>query len=271
MTDELGKKLGRTHDRVGTRPIVPRQRAARRRDPDAHRPRRQGEAESAARPPPCRPQIHARQIRLSRRPHRAARRAMPAASELHPDMAKKLVTRVANPGPDYARSFPLAAHARNGGGDRPHARRQTRGAAAGARRIWAEFATRAFSPISRISTSSPARSRRRAGHAASTRASSPPTPRRSPTPSRAWSGQIPNWSNWSGFRSRRRPSSTCRPSPRGAGGARRPRRRRHGARSAGAVLFHAGREVLPGTAVNAAKRGFLDICQSAARLPANMK
>jgi 8-oxo-dGTP pyrophosphatase MutT (NUDIX family) len=34
---------------------------------------------------------------------------MTAVSELHADMAKKLVTRVANPIPDYARSFPLAA------------------------------------------------------------------------------------------------------------------------------------------------------------------
>jgi 8-oxo-dGTP pyrophosphatase MutT (NUDIX family) len=36
-------------------------------------------------------------------------RAMTAVSELHPDMEKKLLTRVADPGPDYARGFPLAA------------------------------------------------------------------------------------------------------------------------------------------------------------------
>ena len=31
--------------------------------------------------------------------------------------------------------------------------------------------------------------------------------------SKAWSGQTPNWSNWSGSRSRTPPSSTCRQSP----------------------------------------------------------
>jgi len=36
-------------------------------------------------------------------------RKMPAASELHIDAQKKLLTRVADQAPDYARSFPLAA------------------------------------------------------------------------------------------------------------------------------------------------------------------
>lgn len=36
-------------------------------------------------------------------------RAMPAVSELHPDMQEKLLERVASPSPDYARAFPLAA------------------------------------------------------------------------------------------------------------------------------------------------------------------
>jgi len=36
-------------------------------------------------------------------------RAMPAVSELHPDAEKKLLTRVKETPPDYARSFPLAA------------------------------------------------------------------------------------------------------------------------------------------------------------------
>jgi 8-oxo-dGTP pyrophosphatase MutT (NUDIX family) len=36
-------------------------------------------------------------------------RAMPAVSELDPDMEKKLLARVANPSPDYARAFALAA------------------------------------------------------------------------------------------------------------------------------------------------------------------
>ena len=36
-------------------------------------------------------------------------RAMPAASELHPETQKKLLLRVAEPSPDYARAFPLAA------------------------------------------------------------------------------------------------------------------------------------------------------------------
>jgi len=36
-------------------------------------------------------------------------RAMPAASELHPDAQKKLMTRVADPSAAYARGFPLAA------------------------------------------------------------------------------------------------------------------------------------------------------------------
>ena len=39
----------------------------------------------------------------------AADRAMPAASELHPDTVKKLMTRVATPSAEYARGFPLAA------------------------------------------------------------------------------------------------------------------------------------------------------------------
>jgi 8-oxo-dGTP pyrophosphatase MutT (NUDIX family) len=38
-----------------------------------------------------------------------ADRAMTTASELHPDAQKKLLTRVADPSPAYARGFPLAA------------------------------------------------------------------------------------------------------------------------------------------------------------------
>ena len=67
-----GQSLGRAHDQGGARPVVPRQRAARRGDPDADRPLRR-QAEGAARPPPCQPQIHAGQVRVSRRAHRAAR------------------------------------------------------------------------------------------------------------------------------------------------------------------------------------------------------
>jgi 8-oxo-dGTP pyrophosphatase MutT (NUDIX family) len=36
-------------------------------------------------------------------------RTMTAVGELHPDLEKKLTTRVGNTGPDYARGFPLAA------------------------------------------------------------------------------------------------------------------------------------------------------------------
>src|SRR5450631_4594617 len=68
----FGKSLGRAHDQAGTRPVVPRQRTARRRDADADRPLR-GEAEGTARAPPPQPQIHAGQVRVSGRAHRAAR------------------------------------------------------------------------------------------------------------------------------------------------------------------------------------------------------
>lgn len=36
-------------------------------------------------------------------------RLMPAVSELHPELEKKLLTRVTDPSPQYARAFPLAA------------------------------------------------------------------------------------------------------------------------------------------------------------------
>ena len=87
-----------------------------------------------------------------------------------------------------------------------------------------------------ISISSPAPSRRRSGRAASTPASSPPISPPLHTRSKALSAPIPNWSNWSGCPSPRRPSSTCRPLPAWCLRNCRPRRRRHGPRIAGAVL-----------------------------------
>ncbi len=136
-----------------------------------------------------------RQIRLSGRPHRGARRDMSSVSELHPDTEKKLNERVATPGPAYARAFALAACARwrrrlaccsasNATNRRQRGRdlgrvRQGQGA----------------TPTSATSISLRAPSRRRAGRAVSTRAFSPPTPPPSPTRSKAWSGRSPNWSS----------------------------------------------------------------------------
>jgi 8-oxo-dGTP pyrophosphatase MutT (NUDIX family) len=67
-------------------------------------------------------------------------RLMPAASELHPDTQSKLLTRVADPSPEFARAFPLAAireTAEETGlllGEKGNEPPQTPG------NIWAEFA-----------------------------------------------------------------------------------------------------------------------------------
>ena len=79
-----------THDRYRrapeqdrARPDATRPPAERRRDADPGRPLRRG-AEGAARQAPCAPQVHARQVRVSRRRGRAGRQAMPVASALDP-------------------------------------------------------------------------------------------------------------------------------------------------------------------------------------------
>src|SRR5664280_2360477 len=118
-----GKSLGRAHDQAGTRPDVPRQRAARRRDADADRPFR-GETESAARAPPRRPQIHAGQVRVPGRAHRAARPRHAGGERIasgHPEKAAGARAK--------SRRCLRARHGagggtRNGRGNRPAARRQ---------------------------------------------------------------------------------------------------------------------------------------------------
>ena len=79
---------------------------------------------------------------------------------------------------------------------------------------WKAFAEAGVLPTSISCTSSCAPSRRRAGRAASTRASSPWTSAPSRTASTARSGRTASWSSWSGCRSPRRRNTICRPSRR---------------------------------------------------------
>ena len=171
-------------------------------------------AQGAARPPPRRPQIHARQVRLPRRAHRGAR-PRHAGGERTASRHREEAQRARGAAGRGLRPRPRARRrARDRGRNRPAAGREGQRAAADAGRDLDRIRQGAASiPISAISISSPAPSPRRAGRAATTPASSPPTPPRSPTPSRAWWGRIPSWSSSPGCRSNRPPSSTCRPSP----------------------------------------------------------
>src|SRR5450631_1957346 len=92
----FGKSLGRAHDQAGTRPDVSRQRAARRVDADADRPLR-GETESAARAPPPQPQIHAGQVRVPGRAHRAARPRHASGERIASQHAEKAAGARAKP------------------------------------------------------------------------------------------------------------------------------------------------------------------------------
>ena len=137
-------------------------------------------------------------------------------------------------------------HPRDLRGDRPDPRRETRRRAARAGRARGRNSPAPASiPTCRSCISSRARSRPRAGRAASTPASSPSMPRRSPIASKMWCIPKPNWSNWSGCRSREArkldmPTVTGRDAA-GAGGAGG---RRFQPRPAGAVLPDAAEDLL---------------------------
>ena len=66
-------------------------------------------AESAARPPPRGPQIHAGQVRVPGRAHRAARRQDVGDQRTRSRHGKKLNARVANPSREFARALALTA------------------------------------------------------------------------------------------------------------------------------------------------------------------
>ena len=184
------------------------------RDPDPGRSH-QPAAQSAARQAPCRAQIHAGQVRLSRRPRGAARLANAGCqSARHECRTRADAAACSARAQREARAFALAAI------------RETfeeTGLLLGARRAdappvpegpWCGFRESRISiPISRHCISSPAPSRRRGVRAASTLDSSRSMPARSRTASTMWCTRTPNWSSWSGCRSRRRVGSTCRPSP----------------------------------------------------------
>ena len=214
-TRPIGKVWAERMTKVGARPVVPRQRAARRRDADADRPLRARSRRccSAAATPAtnsCRASSCFRAGASSRSTAQdvggeriASRHAEETARRAWP-----------TPSAEFARALRARRGARDRRGNRPAARRQTRRAAGDAGRDLGRIRQGArASRTSARSISSPAPSRRRGGRAASTRASSPPMPPRSRTRSRAWWGRIPSWSNSSGCRSRKPPISTCRPSP----------------------------------------------------------
>ncbi len=141
-------------------------------------------------------------------------RVMPAASELHPETQKKLLERVQAPGDAFARGMALAAvrEMAEETGLLLGVKRDEPPAAPG--EIWADFAKARVHPdlahihfIARAVT--PPRRPTPLRHAVS----SPPTSPRSRTKSKAWWDRTPNWSNSPGCRSRKPPTSTCRPSP----------------------------------------------------------
>ena len=126
---------------------------------------------------------------------------MPVGAPLDPRAEAKLMRNVRRPSPAKARALALAAI------------RETfeeTGLLLGQKRAeppaapegpWSAFAEANIHPDLSSCISSPARSRRRGGRAASTRASSPPMPAPSRTGSRARSAPTPSWSSWSGCRS----------------------------------------------------------------------
>ena len=172
------------------------------------------DAEGAARQAPSRAQIHAGQVRVSRRPAGAERPADAGC-----DTAQSVHRTISDAKHAAAeRGARQRACARRGSrdvrGDRPDPRRATGRRRRRRRTVRGRISRkRASIPTCRRCISSPARSRRRGGPAASTPAFSRSTPRPSRTRWRTWSIRTRNWSNWSGCRSPRPAASTCRPSP----------------------------------------------------------
>ena len=211
-------------------------------------------AEGPARPPPRRPQIHAGQIRLSRRPHRGAR---------PPDVGGKRTSSR-----HRRQSCSSASPSQRRLRARACARRRARnceetGLLLGVKRdeppavpgeIWTEFAKAKVHPdLGNI-------------HFIARAITPPRRPRRFDTRfftadasaiAHKIEGVVGPDSElvelvWMPIEE----AATARHADnhrRGAGGTCRPRRRRHGTRPAGAVLFHGRTRILPGTAVNAGK------------------
>ena len=105
----FGKSLGRAHDQAGTRPVVPRQRAARRRDADADRPLRARSRRccSAAATPvtnSCRASSCSRAGASSRSTASCRRRA-----NCIPTRRKSCSSACKAPGDAFARGIALAA------------------------------------------------------------------------------------------------------------------------------------------------------------------
>ena len=207
------------------------------------------DAESAARPPPRQPQIHAGQIRVSRRPHRSrpTRRWRRRASSMprgdgQDRHARRATTRC------RAARLPARRDPRDLRGDRPDARRQSATAAASRRTEWEAFAKAGVLPdlanihfIARAITP-PRRPRR-----FDTRFFTADASRRAQVEGVVGPDSELVELVWMPIKEARR--STCRPSPATCWRNSKRASRRHGPRPAGAVLPHGAPAVLPRTAV----------------------
>src|SRR5665811_738927 len=152
--ERFGKSLGRAHDQAGTRPVVPRQRTARRRDADADRPLR-GEAEGAARAPPPQPQIHAGQVRVPGRAHRAARPRHAGGERIAFRHPEKAAGARAKPRRCVRARHRAGGGARDGRGNRPAAWHPARPAAFGAGRYLGRLRQGARAPRPRADPFNP--------------------------------------------------------------------------------------------------------------------
>ena len=243
---------GRADDQVGTRPVVSRQRAARRRDPDADRPLRAAPKVLLGRRHASHKFMPGKFV-FPGRAHRSARSHDDGGQRTAPGHGNE--TDGAGGEPERGTGARLCARrgARDGGGNRPAARRQTRRCRRRCRaRSGPNSPRRSCIPTSAISISSPAPSRRRAGRGVSTPVSSPPMPPRSPTRIEGVVGPDSELVEliWVPIEEA---TKLDMPTITGVVLEELAARvaRRHGARPAGAVLFHDRAAVFPGTAVNA--------------------
>ena len=269
--DRSAKVWARAHDQVGARPVVPRQRAARRRDADADRPLRARSRKCCSAAAIASHKFMPGKFVFPGRTHRAARpRRCRRSSELHPDTQKKLLERVQpTPSADYARALRARGGARDGRGNRAAARRQAR-RAAGKRRARSGHD---FAKAQRAS-----RSRQHPFHRPRHHAAAAAAPLRHPLlHRRRLRDRAPNRGRGrAGLRTgrtgvdadrRSHQRSTCRPSP--ASCSRNCRRASPPAwRTTCRCRFISWRTASSsGNCCKRRKSGFLDICGFAARFP----